>query len=222
MRRITDHLAKRILLSIGGAGTQVRRFFAIARWAAPLVFSGKVVLFINMGDHESRWHDLRTMMEAARIPYVLHADWHESRAFASEAVDGQVSGIHVFLHRDTFAAVYVTNLLMRAADILVTKPSELSFYPVPKLFIQRVGRHEAWGAIRGAEIGDGTLETSSVGTMLQTLGMIVDDHDLLRLYTTSIVKNKAAGIYDGAYNVVKLAMERRRATRSEGRPAANA
>ncbi len=43
-------------------------------------------------------------------------------------------------------------------NVLVTKPSELAFYPVPKLFIKRVGGHEQWGAIHSAEIGDGTLE----------------------------------------------------------------
>ena len=42
---------------------------------------------------------------------------------------------------------------------MITKPSELSV-PVPKLFIN-VSRHEVWGAIRGSELGDGTLETES-------------------------------------------------------------
>ena len=48
-------------------------------------------------------------------------------------------GIHVFLHENFYAAVYATNILMRVSDVMITKPSELSFYPVPKLFIQRVG-----------------------------------------------------------------------------------
>ena len=33
-----------------------------------------------------------------------------------------------------------------------------SFYPVPKLFIRRIGGHEMWGAIHSAELGDGTHE----------------------------------------------------------------
>lgn len=51
--------------------------------------------------------------------------------------------------------------------MLVTKPSELSFYPAPKLFIKRVGGHEMWGAIHSAEIGDGTLECRDVSHTLQ-------------------------------------------------------
>jgi hypothetical protein len=79
-------------------------------------------------------------------------------AFADAALDGEVEGIHVFCDSDIFAAVYTTNVLMRACDVLVTKPGELSFYPVPKLMIRHVGGHEVWGAIRAAEVGDSTFE----------------------------------------------------------------
>lgn len=34
------------------------------------------------------------------------------------------------------------------ADILCCKPSELAFYPIPKLMIRRVGDHEAHSATR--------------------------------------------------------------------------
>ena len=49
-----------------------------------------------------------------------------------------MTGIHAFAHKNIFEAVYCTNLLMRSCDVIVTKPSELAFYPVPKLFIKRV------------------------------------------------------------------------------------
>lgn len=34
------------------------------------------------------------------------------------------------------------------ADILCCKPSEMAFYPLPKLMIRRVGDHEAHSATR--------------------------------------------------------------------------
>lgn len=37
---------------------------------------------------------------------------------------------------------------MPVADILCCKPSELAFYPIPKLMIRRVGDHEAHSATR--------------------------------------------------------------------------
>jgi hypothetical protein len=140
----------------------------------------------------------------------MHSDWSETRSFIQEAAVKPVSGVHVFLHEAFYSAVYATNLLMRISDVMITKPSELSFYPVPKLFIQRVGRHEAWGAIRGAEIGDGTIETSSFTGLYRTLKLLVEDRDLPTLYCSHILSNNKQGMYDGAYNAVKLAMERRK------------
>ena len=91
---------------------------------------------------------------------------------------------------------------------MITKPSELSFYPVPKLFIQRVGRHEAWGAIRGSEIGDGTIETDSSEALCRTLKLLIRDDDLITLYCNHIIMNNKDGIYDGAYNSIRAALAR--------------
>ena len=95
---------------------------------------------------------------------------------------------------------------MRSADVLVTKPSELAFYPVPKLFIKRVGGHEQWGAIHSAEIGDGTLECRDIDHTIQMIQLFMQDKSLLRTMCENIKKNKDMGIYDGAYKVVELAM----------------
>jgi len=151
------------------------------------------------------------MLRQAGLTWTMHSDWNETRAFVAEASVRPVRGIHVFLHEEFYCAVYATNLLMRVSDVMITKPSELSFYPVPKLFIQRVGRHEAWGAIRGAEIGDGTIETASVTGIHRTLKLLIEDKELPELYCEHIVRNGKDGVYDGAYNAVKLAAERRKA-----------
>ncbi len=210
VRRIRDGGTRRFLLTMGGAGAQVLRFADIARTCKDAIEGGKVSLFVNMGDHKGRWAELEAMFRADGITWTLHSDWKETRAFIDESAVEKISGVHVFLHEDFYCAVYATNLLMRVCDVMVTKPSELSFYPVPKLFIQRVGRHEAWGAIRGAEIGDGTIETASVTGLHRILKMLVEDGDLLELYCSHIVRNKKDGIYDGAYNAMKVALERKK------------
>ncbi len=51
---------------------------------------------------------------------------------------------------------------MRVMDVIITKSSELAFYPVPKIMYERVGGHEMWGAIRNAELGDGTVEVRTI------------------------------------------------------------
>ena len=100
---------------------------------------------------------------------------------------------------------------MRSCDVLVTKPSELAFYPVPKLFIKRVGGHEQWGAIHSAEIGDGTLECTDISHTLQMINLFMEEDALFNGMCDSILKNKEAGIYDGAYKVVELAMKMKKA-----------
>lgn len=132
-----------------------------------------------------------------------------NQSFAEGALKKDISGIHVFWHENIFEAVYCTNLLMRSCDVLVTKPSELAFYPVPKLFIQRVGGHEQWGAIHSAELGEGTLECEDIPHTLQMLKLFMEDEHYLTDMCDNIVANKEAGIYDGAYKVVELAMQKK-------------
>ena len=211
--RLREGSPRRFLLTIGGAGAQLKRFYEIIRFCRGAIESDRLAMMVNLGDHQPQWLSLKAELEAVKIPYTLHSEWSETRQFAGDAIDGPMHGLHIFLHDDIFAAVYTTNLLMRVADLLITKPSELSFYPVPKLFIQRVGQHEAWGAIRGAELGDGTLETDSLKSLQQTLTVILNDTDLLEMYCTSIMQNNKIGTYDGAYRAVMLA----RTKASEGR-----
>jgi len=163
---------------------------------------------INVGDHIKVWegliNDIPQLKDKAQTYF---NDWDNTQLFASQALEKDVKGIHVFYNEDIFAAVYSSNLLMRSADILVTKPSELAFYPVPKLMIKRVGGHEAWGAIRAAEIGDGTLECETVGLTLQMLDMMLEDKLILKQMCENILKANELGIYNGAYRVVALAIK---------------
>ena len=122
---------------------------------------------------------------------------------------GPARGLHVLLSNNTFHGVYATNYLMRVVDVMITKPSELAFYPVPKIFNERVGAHEAWGAIRSAELGDGTIETRSIPRTLQAIDLLTEEQDLMELFCDSIVKNKSIGVYDGAYKCVELATGRK-------------
>lgn len=78
----------------------------------------------------------------------------------------------------------------------MTKPSELAFYPVPKLFIKRVGGHEQWGAIHSAEIGDGTLECRDIPHTLQMIDLFLQEKGMLYSMCDCIEQNKKQGVYD--------------------------
>ena len=198
----------RFLLTIGGAGAQKEIFAAIISELMPDIKAGKAALYINIGDYKNVWEDLRKAAPDMDLHTRTHFnDWSETRTFCEAALTGDVEGIHVFCHENIFEAVYATNLLMRSCDVLVTKPSELAFYPVPKLFIKRIGGHEQWGAIHSAEMGDGSLECRDIPHTLQMARLFLEDDVTLKNMCDAIDLNKKLGVYDGAYNAVKIAMK---------------
>lgn len=207
IRRKESGQPMRFLLTIGGAGAQKEIFAAIIKRLIPAIRKKKAALYVNVGDYKNVWEQLlMDIPELKELSTEHFDDWSGTKSFAEKALDGEVSGIHGFWHSNIFEAVYCTNLLMRSCDVLVTKPSELSFYPIPKLFIKRVGGHERWGAIHSAEIGDGTLECEDIAHTIQMVELFMEDDRLLKDMCGNIVRNKKMGIYDGAYKVVELAM----------------
>ncbi len=203
--RMEKGAPRRYLLSIGGAGAQQKLFEDIIRHLLPQIKAGKATLLINTGDHFEVWDSIAAHIPELKVMAETHFDDYEaSKAFLEN--DGAIRGVQVFCHKDIFAAVYVTNLLMRVCDVLLTKPSELSFYPVPKIMIHRVGGHEAWGAIRAAEVGDGTYECEKTEEVLAMLDEITNGDEILPAMCRCILRAKNAGIYNGAYEAVKLAV----------------
>ena len=209
LRRMNDNEPRRLMLTMGGAGAQRELFKAIIEHCIPLIQQDKVALFVNLGDHKGNWEWLQGELANHKDLLRTHFSWDDTQAFADEIRTKPAHGLHVFLHDNIFHAVYSTNYLMRVVDVMITKPSELAFYPVPKIFNKRVGGHEMWGAIRGAELGDGTVEVRTIPQTLQAIDVLTQDQDLMNLYCDCIVKNKSIGIYDGAYKCVEMATGRK-------------
>lgn len=209
-KRMEEKRPMRFLLTIGGAGAQKEIFAEIIRYLIPAIRKKQAALYVNVGDYRNVWEELqKEIPEMKELAEEHFNEWEKTKQFAGKALldDTEVTGIHGFWHENIFEAVYCTNLLMRSCDVLVTKPSELAFYPVPKLFIKRVGGHEQWGAIHSAEIGDGTLECRDIAHTLQMIGLFMEEKGMLASMCDCIVANKSAGIYDGAYKVVELAVK---------------
>ena len=208
--RVTNNKPLRILLTIGGAGAQKEIFTTIIRELIPLINQNKAVLYVNVGDHEGVWKGLEKEIQELKDATKHFDEWEKTVKFCENAIVGQVKGIHAFFHTDIFPAVYVTNLLMRSSDILATKPSELAFYPIPKLMIKRIGGHEAWGAIRAAEVGDGTIEVETIPKMLQTFRLLLNERGILKMMNENILKANEIGTYNGAYKVIELLEKKKR------------
>ncbi len=207
--RIDKKEPRRILISIGGAGAQQDLLVNIVKFLWNKIKEGTVILFINFGDHTKALEYFKRQIPKFEPNLQLHNNWEDTCKFIEKAINERpAQPLHGFLHDNTYSAVYTTNLLMRASDFMITKPSELAFYPIPKLLLQRVGGHEAWGAIRASEIGDGTPECEGLDFTLQVLNMLVEEDDLIRMYNEHIIKLKAIGVYNGAYRVVEIASRR--------------
>ncbi len=205
IQRMRNNEPRRFLITMGGTGAQKELFKAVIEHCIPLIREEKLTLFVNLGDHSENWVWLEAELNDHKDLIQTHFTWDDTKSFSDEIRSGQAYGLHVFLHDNIFHGVYSTNYLMRVVDVMITKPSELAFYPVPKIFNERVGGHEMWGAIRGAELGDGTIEVRTTPHLLQAIDLLTFESDLLEMYCNCIVKNKSIGIYDGAYKCVELA-----------------
>lgn len=204
LNRINDKRAKRILMTIGGAGAQGHFYAKMIQELLPKIQSEEVVLFINVGDHHHVLTQLfKDIPQLNEMKPTLHQAWSSTLDCVKEANNDHIKGIHLFYHEDIMEAVYSTNILMRESDILVTKPSELSFYPIPKCFVKRVGGHEMWGAIHSSELGDGSMECDSIESANQMMKYLLEDNTALRQMNERILELHNQKLYHGAYKAIQ-------------------
>lgn len=205
IKRIKEKAPLRILLPVGGAGAGKTIIKNFIYHLIPRMERGEVQLFLNFGDHLNMWDYLKKEIPEIEKYTRKHFDNYQELLEMVKNIELYKEPIHAIYHKDIFQAVYSTNLLMRKTDLLVTKPSELSFYPIPKLFIKRVGGHEAYGAIHSSEIGDGTYECSSTSDMNDMMDSILRCPEILISMNENILKLNSIKLYHGGYEVVRLA-----------------
>lgn len=197
----------RILISVGGAGAGENMYRDLLKALLPRIKEGKVAVYLNFGDHLKMHEALKKALGKDYDPTLHFDDFAETKAFVSSLRGQKAAGLHAFYHKDIFEAVYSTNLLMHESDFIITKPSELSFYPIPKLFNRHIGGHEAYGAVHSAEYGESGYECRDMEELLRALDYYLSGPSLLKTFNANILLNKTRGLYDGGYKAVKLAAE---------------
>lgn len=202
--RIASGAPMRILMTVGGAGAGFDDFAAMVKHLIPYVRAKKVALFINFGDHKEVYEKLIAILPDIECKTYFN-NYDQLTAFVKNIREGNAEGVTAIYHDDIFRAVYSTNLLMPVSDLLVTKPSELAYYPIPKVFMKHIGGHEVYGAIHGREYGDATDEYPDKKSMAEALDRLIEDKDILTHMIDRIVELKKQGYYDGGYRCVKLA-----------------
>ena len=202
--RIANGKPLRILMTVGGAGAGFDMFLAMVKHLVKYVKENKVALFINFGDHVDVYNKLcKKIKDIKTVNYFNQYD--DLKKFVKEIRHGEASGIYAIYNENIFEAVYSTNLLMPISDLLITKPSELAYYPIPKLFMKHIGGHEVYGGINGREYGDSIPECPTKKEINAMLDKILSDKELIPHLCDQIDYLKKIGHYDGAYECVKLA-----------------
>ena len=202
--RLKNNKPIRILMTVGGAGAGFDMYLAMVKHLIPYVKEGKVALFINFGDHLTVYEKLCKKL-GGMDTHNFFNEYDKLKDFVKDIRNKDVTGIYAIYNKDIFQAVYSTNLLMPESDILVTKPSELAYYPIPKVFMRHIGGHEVYGAINGREKGDSTFECPTAKSINEMFDRLLSDKEILIHMCDTINKLKAEGAYDGAYECVRLA-----------------
>ena len=204
--RLESDAPIRFLMTVGGAGAGADLYLAMTRHLIPYIRSGQASLIINFGDHLAMWEYFKKKIKGIeRHTRTFFNDYESLSDWAASLDDGSCRGITAFYNKDIFEAVYSTNLLMRKCDVLVTKPSELTFYPVPKLMMRHIGGHEVYGALYARELGDATPECENAKDLCGMIDMLLRDKEVLRQMCTRIIELGKDHVYDGGYRVVDLA-----------------
>lgn len=205
--RIKNNKPLRILMTVGGAGAGFDMFLAMVKHLIPYVKENKVSLFINFGDHVDVYEKLCKKVKGIETKNFFN-EYAKLKDFVKEIKEDDASGIYAIYNKDIFEAVYSTNLLMPVTDLLVTKPSELAYYPIPKVFMKHIGGHEVYGAINGREYGDSTPEYPTEEGICETLDRLISDKEIIPHICDRIDELKKQGHYNGAYECVKLAAKK--------------
>ena len=204
--RITGNRPIRILMTVGGAGAGFDMYLAMIKHLMPYVNEGKVTLFINFGDHLNVFNKLNEKLKGFKTNNFFN-EYQKLKEFNESIVNKDVNGIYAVCNENIFEAVYSTNLLMPNCDLLITKPSELAYYPIPKLFMKHIGGHEVYGAINGREKGDSIFECPTIKEINQMLDRLITDKEILVHLVKQINELHKNGAYNGAYECVRLAVK---------------
>jgi len=207
-QRIKEGRPLRLLMTVGGAGAGYSLFLEMVRHLKSYVKDNKVSIIVNCGDHKTVYDDLKEHLKDLPIKEYEN-NYPELLKFRDELKTNDTTGVHLIYNKDIFEAVYSTNLLMPVSDLLITKPSELVYYPIPKVFMRHIGGHEVYGGIFGREQGDGTFECPKTKEINALLDYLLNNQDIIAHMTKRIDDLHKIGHYNGAYECVKLAVKGR-------------
>jgi hypothetical protein len=209
VKRIDENKKRRFLIPIGGAGAQRSFVQDLISLSKKALLDRDYHFWINTGDHTKVLNGFEEFLTLHKIPYKTILTWEQMLEFISdhplkEDERDKTPAIVLFNFSSHTEAFSATDKLIRIADVLVTKPSELAFFPVPKLFIRRVGDHEAASVLRSLELGEGTVECREPKQAFEMVEIFAYSRDLILRMNERTIKNASDGVYNGSKVAVEM------------------
>ncbi|CAM9203964.1 unnamed protein product [Chrysoparadoxa australica] len=208
IERCEENEPRRLLVPIGGAGAQRKFVVSLVKALEEKIQQGLIQVILNAADHKHIHKAFETTLDNMDVEYDVVSDFEGLEEMCENP--NSIRAPVVLLAFDSyFPSVAATDMLIRVCDVLVCKPSELAFYPIPKLMIsRRVGDHEQFSAIRASELGDGTAELRTVEEAMAFLALLTEgDSAMFITMNECIMAAHAAGVYNGCQVAVELAQE---------------
>ncbi|MEQ8353308.1 MAG: hypothetical protein RH862_17670 [Leptospiraceae bacterium] len=205
LRRLQSQERLRLLIPVGGAGAQ-KKF--LRNWIQGIFdqeeLRNSYVPIINCGDHQEFKDTVLSILNKKEIRYKVCNTLAEVQNLPAILEDFDAV---VFHFESRYEAVYATDYAIVYSDILATKPSELAFYPIPRLFLRRVGDHEGFSADYGYKLGESTPERRSEKEALQDLLDWKKDPGPLKAMNETIASNHELKLYNGSTLAIERALE---------------
>jgi len=195
----------RLLIPVGGAGAQ-KKF--LKGWIAGILddadLLGGYQPIINCGDHQDFFETVTKLLERRTVRYKVCRSLSDVQNLPAILEDYDLI---LFYFESRYEAVYATDYAIVYSDILATKPSELAFYPIPRLFLRRVGDHEGFSADYGYKLGESTPERRTAQEALQDLKEWRKDPGALKAMNEAIASNHERKLYHGSSVALERALE---------------
>lgn len=196
----------RVLIPVGGAGAQKKYLLELIQECKELLQKGDVVFYINCGDHKDFYASLQkelTTLAIERREILTSPEMENFIAANPLDQDPDATAVNVFHFKSHFEAFRATDRLIRISDVMATKPSELAFYPIPKIFLRRVGDHEAFSAEYSNDLGEGTPECRTTEEALARIKAQIQGEN--QSMNEKVIRFSEEGLYEGAKKAVEMA-----------------
>ena len=198
----------RCLLSLGGTGAQAGFLRKLIERILPAIDEGRLFLMINCGEHADFASELISLLEAKKIPFTevdsseglsRFGRWH---AISS---DEPTHAVTIFRFTEHGLSVRATDELIRCVDLLVTRPAQVAYFPVPKVLLRRLADLEIDSSNYLVELDECDAECSRPEQAADLiLSMLPEDGPLIRR-NEGIQRRSETGLYLGARRAVEMA-----------------